>query len=274
MACLSSKGSLEVQWPPLGLGEHLKRQKIPPAGSPLTGGRHERRILGRAQDEGVGDPYKLRRKLPEPTRCPACGAVYHEGRWQWMDRLPANAHEELCQACHRINDEYPAGIVTLKGPVHLGTKVPFAITCIKKRQRVGSATFYQRTTLTIAASGASPLAIVFPSDTLNGYELASQASLAVSQAASDVNVAQAATAAEKQIADQLQNRLNGVTVSVYARDLEAHNCFGTGSQWGNGFDREVSNTCGSRPSAKAVDNLHPGGTCGQAAVAFACANIP
>ena len=26
-------------------------------------------------------------------------------------------HEELCQACHRINDEYPAGIVTLKGPV-------------------------------------------------------------------------------------------------------------------------------------------------------------
>jgi hypothetical protein len=83
----------------------LKRQKIPPAGSPLTGGRHERRILGRAQDEGVGDPYKLRRKLPEPTRCPACGAVYHEGRWQWMDRPPANAHEELCQACHRINEE-------------------------------------------------------------------------------------------------------------------------------------------------------------------------
>ncbi|MGC2409630.1 MAG: BCAM0308 family protein [Methyloceanibacter sp.] len=95
----------------------MKRQKIPPAGSPLTGGRRERRILGRAQDEGVDDPYKLRRKLPEPTRCPACGAVYHEGRWHWTELPPSGAHEELCQACHRINDEYPAGIVTLKGPV-------------------------------------------------------------------------------------------------------------------------------------------------------------
>jgi len=34
-----------------------------------------------------------------------------------MDRPPADAHEEPCQACHRINDKYPAGIVTLKGPV-------------------------------------------------------------------------------------------------------------------------------------------------------------
>jgi len=95
----------------------MKREKIPPAGSPLVGGRREMRILGRAQDDGIGDPYKLRRKLHEPTRCPACGAVYHEGRWQWMKRPPDNAHEELCQACHRINDKYPAGIVTLKGPV-------------------------------------------------------------------------------------------------------------------------------------------------------------
>jgi hypothetical protein len=33
-----------------------------------------------------------------------------------MELPPAGAHEELCQACHRINDEYPAGIVTLEGP--------------------------------------------------------------------------------------------------------------------------------------------------------------
>jgi hypothetical protein len=94
----------------------MKRAKTLPAGSPFAGGRRDRRILGRAQDDGIGDPYKLRRKLREPTRCPACGAVYHQGRWQWMELPPAGAHEELCQACHRINDKYPAGVVTLEGP--------------------------------------------------------------------------------------------------------------------------------------------------------------
>jgi hypothetical protein len=94
----------------------MKRAKTLPAESPFAGGR-DRRILGRAQDDGIGDPYRLRRKLAEPTRCTACGAVYHEGRWQWMELPPAGAHEELCQACHRINDKYPAGVVTLEGPV-------------------------------------------------------------------------------------------------------------------------------------------------------------
>jgi len=62
----------------------------------------------------VTDPYKRTKKLHEPTVCPQCGAVYHEGRWQWAER-PAGAHEELCQACHRINDDFPAGMVTLSG---------------------------------------------------------------------------------------------------------------------------------------------------------------
>jgi hypothetical protein len=93
----------------------MKQPKTIQPGGPFTGSTHDRRVLGRAQDEGVNDPYKLRRKLHEPTRCPRCGAVYHEGRWQWMERPPAKAHEEFCQACHRINDAYPAGIVTLKG---------------------------------------------------------------------------------------------------------------------------------------------------------------
>ncbi|MEW5792343.1 MAG: BCAM0308 family protein [Pseudomonadota bacterium] len=68
----------------------------------------------RAIHERVHDPYKTRSKLPEPTVCPQCGAVYHEGRWTWAAR-PPEAHEELCQACHRINDQYPAGILALSG---------------------------------------------------------------------------------------------------------------------------------------------------------------
>jgi hypothetical protein len=60
------------------------------------------------------DPYKNRMKLPEPTVCPQCGAVFVNAKWQWIAR-PEGAHETLCQACHRINDKYPAGVLTLKG---------------------------------------------------------------------------------------------------------------------------------------------------------------
>jgi NMD protein affecting ribosome stability and mRNA decay len=64
--------------------------------------------------EQVHDTYKSKRKLPEPTLCPQCGAVYHGGRWQWSAR-PAAAHEHTCPACHRIQDKYPAGSVALTG---------------------------------------------------------------------------------------------------------------------------------------------------------------
>jgi len=60
------------------------------------------------------DPYQAKDKLPEPTVCPQCGAVFHDGRWQWLAR-PAGADEEMCPACHRIHDGYPAGFVTVEG---------------------------------------------------------------------------------------------------------------------------------------------------------------
>ena len=67
------------------------------------------------QREYVHDTYKLRKKLPEPTVCPRCGAVFHKGRWTWAAK-PARAHEAACPACRRIEDNYPAGTVHLSGP--------------------------------------------------------------------------------------------------------------------------------------------------------------
>lgn len=64
--------------------------------------------------ERVHDAYKAKGKLPEPTVCPQCGAVFHEGRWQWR-QASANAHQETCPACHRIHDQYPAGFLTMNG---------------------------------------------------------------------------------------------------------------------------------------------------------------
>ena len=89
------------------------------ADKPSDPGAHEhagdRRHSGRAQQDHILDTYKWVAKAHEPLACPQCGAVYHKGRWQWSER-PADAHETLCQACHRINDKYPAGVVSLSGP--------------------------------------------------------------------------------------------------------------------------------------------------------------
>jgi hypothetical protein len=65
--------------------------------------------------ERFHDPYKARHKLSEPTVCPACGAVYRQGRWQWSEFRPDAAECEACQACRRIRDRCPAGVVTLNG---------------------------------------------------------------------------------------------------------------------------------------------------------------
>ncbi len=72
------------------------------------------RRAGRAQDSAVTDPYRQTKKLREPTVCPQCGAVYHHGRWRWAAH-PPGAHAALCQACHRMNDDFPAGILTVGG---------------------------------------------------------------------------------------------------------------------------------------------------------------
>lgn len=69
----------------------------------------------RLLDERVHDPYKSKSKLPDPTRCPDCGAVFHAGRWQWVE-APAGARETRCPACRRAADDYPAGLVHIRGP--------------------------------------------------------------------------------------------------------------------------------------------------------------
>jgi hypothetical protein len=66
-------------------------------------------------DEEGHDPYREAGKLPEPTVCPDCHAVFQRGRWHWNDTLPG-ATPHRCPACRRIREHLPAGIVTLSGP--------------------------------------------------------------------------------------------------------------------------------------------------------------
>ena len=65
--------------------------------------------------ERVHDTYKLRGQPKGPARCPDCGAVYHRGRWSWTAQAPSDAAATRCSACQRIEDDYPAGELTLTG---------------------------------------------------------------------------------------------------------------------------------------------------------------
>ncbi|MEW6561910.1 MAG: BCAM0308 family protein [Pseudomonadota bacterium] len=84
----------------------MSSRAIPPGFHPVR--------RDRLQQEQVHDAYKSKGKPAEPTACPQCGAVFHAGRWQWM-QAPENAHQQTCPACHRIADRYPAGFVSLSG---------------------------------------------------------------------------------------------------------------------------------------------------------------
>lgn len=65
--------------------------------------------------EEVHDAYQRRKKFREPSVCTQCDAVYHDGRWQWLEETPKEAAADLCPACHRIKDKYPAGEIILAG---------------------------------------------------------------------------------------------------------------------------------------------------------------
>jgi hypothetical protein len=84
----------------------MTRKSISPGRQPT----HRSKIF----EERVHDAYEAELKLPSPTVCPECGAVFDNGRWQWLSP-PENAHSAKCPACRRIHDRFPAGYVKLEG---------------------------------------------------------------------------------------------------------------------------------------------------------------
>lgn len=106
---------------------------VPPDRPPAPD-KSGRRRTGRAQDSHLIDPYKQTDKPHEPMFCTQCGAVSDRGRWRWpkagtpSSTSPAGGRSRsslrseamqptICQACHRINDHFPAGIITLTGAI-------------------------------------------------------------------------------------------------------------------------------------------------------------
>lgn len=82
------------------------------------------------------DPYQRRRKPPSPSVCPVCRLVFSEGRWQKADTVPADAHGEICPACHRIRDGFPAGYLTIEGPFALEHRAEVMRTATRFAERM------------------------------------------------------------------------------------------------------------------------------------------
>ena len=75
----------------------------------FTESRKDRLIHERIQDP------KTTRKPAGSTVCPVCKAVFKDGHWQWLESWPLGSPREICQACQRIRDNDPAGLLTLTG---------------------------------------------------------------------------------------------------------------------------------------------------------------
>ncbi len=72
-------------------------------------GRKDRLIQPKQHDMYLGAS-----KLPEPTVCTGCNALFTSGRWTWKEP-PEGAHRAVCPACRRIADNYPAGLIEITG---------------------------------------------------------------------------------------------------------------------------------------------------------------
>lgn len=67
------------------------------------------------------DTYERSEKKRGPALCVGCGALFQNGRWSWQ-KAPAEAREDICPACRRIADNYPAGYIELGGPFFMEHK--------------------------------------------------------------------------------------------------------------------------------------------------------
>jgi len=81
---------------------------------PTTGDRPRPARTDHMMAAANDDPYQAAARPPEPTKCPGCGASFQNGRWSWA-KAPEDSHVQMCPACQREHDHFPAGYVSIKG---------------------------------------------------------------------------------------------------------------------------------------------------------------
>ena len=100
----------------------------------MTKGRYGRQ--DKMIKEKRHDVYRSKEKLPEPTLCSGCGALFVGGRWTWK-KSSGGEHKAACPACRRIADRFPAGTIEIKGEFFKGNREEILnlISNIEKQQK-------------------------------------------------------------------------------------------------------------------------------------------
>lgn len=84
-----------------------------------SGGSSKKKI--RANLDTASDPYIPKGHRKDYTICERCHIVYHLNRWYIDDKLynalknNPDINKVVCPACKKIEQNYPLGIVTIKG---------------------------------------------------------------------------------------------------------------------------------------------------------------
>lgn len=91
----------------LEMGKH-KRPAPPQDRRP-----REERYRPREPESAPHDTYARTAKAAGTIVCSGCGVVYRDGRWAFGTPPSTDVEHELCPACQRIRDGYPAGTLRL-----------------------------------------------------------------------------------------------------------------------------------------------------------------
>ena len=85
------------------------------------------------------DPYRSQR-FEGSAVCPQCDSVYQAGNWTWKSPENTVIHDAQavkCPACRRIDDNIPAGTLTLSGSFLLNhrTEIVNLIEHVEKKEK-------------------------------------------------------------------------------------------------------------------------------------------
>ena len=191
--------------------------------------------------------------------------------------LDAATYDSKTIRCESTNFSKDGKAISIDGKQSLNIKKNFTISCKRIPTTIdGKKEVYPRTTVGISTS-LGPYTVELLEDELLGFNLASQARANYMDAIAQRDAAKAEVAATKARADQLQTRLDSVsvelnTVSYGEYDDPSTMFFKPRLYCGSDIDAHIKQQCGDRKAFTKALGAHGGNKCGYGHWVYACLN--